>query len=156
MAVEVVAVAQAEKPELWSFLQDYIAEMTAFVDVPRIDGVYPYEFFDLYWKDPNRFPFWALVDGERGGFALVRFADEHRAMQMAEFYITPAHRRSGIGLDFAHQILRRYPGYWKIRQIATNAPAIAFWHRVVSPYGYSEERFVDREIPRVEQTLTVA
>ena len=37
----------------------------------------------------------------------------------------------------------------------TNLPAIAFWHRVEEPYGYSEMRFHDRGFDRVEQTLTV-
>jgi predicted acetyltransferase len=154
--VDVVSVLESEKAALWARLQDYIDEMGAYVPVERVNGAYEYGHFDDYWREAGRFPFWAITGGKRAGFALVRFANEYQAMQMAEFYIAPEHRRTGTGLDFARQLLRRYPGPWKIRQIASNTRAIAFWHRVVAPYGYSEQRFVDREIPRVEQSLTVA
>lgn len=96
-----------------------------------------------------------MVDGEHIGFALVRFAPEHDAMQMAEFFVLPSHRRGGSGSRFALGLLKRFPGPWKIRQIAANTGATAFWRRVAQPFGYTEDTFPQSGIDRIEQTLTV-
>jgi predicted acetyltransferase len=135
--------------------QIYAAELAPMVGVTPIDGIFPYPPFDEYWRDETRWPFWAVADGTRIGFALVRFASEHDAMQMAEFFILPAHRRGGGGLNFARGLLVRFPGPWKIRQILANTGATAFWRRVAEPHGYTEETFSKDGIDRIEQTLTV-
>lgn len=155
MPVDIVAVPRAEKADLWTMFQLYAAELAPMVNLQPVDGVYPYAYFDDYWRDDQRWPFWAMRDGQRMGFALVRFAPEHDAMQMAEFYIAPAYRRDGLGLAFAHGLLTMFPGPWKIRQILANTGATAFWRKVAQPYGYSEDRFSVDGIDRIEQTLTV-
>jgi predicted acetyltransferase len=125
------------------------------VNLQPVDGAFPYPYFDGYWRDETRWPFWAVMDGAHIGFALVRFAPELNAMQMAEFFILPAHRRGGSGLNFARSLLARFPGPWKIRQILANKGATAFWRRVAEPYGYMEESFSQNGVERIEQTLTV-
>jgi predicted acetyltransferase len=154
--VDIVAVPEAEKSDLWAMFQRYAAELAPHANAKPVDGVHPYAPFDLYWQEDRRWPFWAVVNGERAGFALVRFAAELDAMQMAEFYVVPACRRAGIGLGFARGLLLQYPGRWKIRQIATNKAAIAFWRKVVSGYAYTEASFPHKGIDRLEQTLVVA
>jgi predicted acetyltransferase len=94
-----------------------------------------------------------VVDGQRVGFALVRFEPQH--MRMAQFYIAPEHRRGKLGMNFARALLARHPGPWRIRQMAVNANAVAFWRRVVEPFDHSEVCFNDKGLDRVEQTLTV-
>ena len=74
-------------------------------------------------------------------------------MRVKEFYIPPEFRRGGIGKSFARQILAHYPGQWKIRQMAVNTGAVAFWHGVIEGIPFSEERFTDKGLERVEQTL---
>jgi len=155
MSPEIVAVPSSEKSDLWAMFQLYAAELAPMVNLQPVDGIFPYAYFDDYWQDDQRWPFWAMEDGARVGFALVRFAPEHDAMQMAEFFILPAHRRGGIGLNFAKGLLARFPGPWKIRQILANQAATAFWRRVVESYGYTEETFPLNGIDRIEQTLTV-
>ena len=155
MPVDIVAVPVSGKGDLWAMFQLYAAELAPLVNLQPTDGVYPYAYFDDYWRDDQRWPFWAMQDGERIGFALVRFAPEHEAMQMAEFYIAPAHRKEGLGFAFAQGLLKMFPGPWKIRQILANKGATAFWRKVAQPYGYTEERFAVSGIDRIEQTLTV-
>jgi predicted acetyltransferase len=155
MSPEIVAVPPSEKSELWAMFQTYAAELAPMVNLKPTDGVYPYAYFDDYWRDDQRWPFWAMENGKRIGFALVRFAPEHNAMQMAEFFVVPARRRDGTGSRFAQGLLQRFPGLWKIRQIGVNTGATAFWRRVAEPYGFTEEMFVVDDIDRVEQTLTV-
>ena len=71
MAVLVVPVPVSDKSLLWDELQEYIAELMEFGTHKPVDGVFEYPWFDLYWTEHNRFPFWAYVDGERVAFALV-------------------------------------------------------------------------------------
>lgn len=155
MLPEIVAVPLSEKADLWAMFQLYAGELAPLVNLKPIDGVYGYAHFDAYWQEDQRWPFWAMRNGERIGFALLRFAPEHDAMQVAEFFILPAHRRGGTGSWFAHGLLKRFPGPWKIRQIAANTGATAFWRRIAEPYGYTEETFAQDGIDRIEQTLAV-
>jgi predicted acetyltransferase len=155
MSPQIIAVPSSEKSDLWAMFQTYAAELAPMAGVTPVDGVIPYPYFDDYWQDETRWPFWAVLDGARIGFALVRFAPEDNAMQMAEFFILPAHRRGGSGLNFAHDLLARFPGPWKIRQIVANKGATAFWRRVAEPYSHTEETFPQNDIDRIEQTLTV-
>jgi len=155
MSPEIVAVPPSEKSDLGAMFQLYAAELAPLVNLQAVDGVFPYAYFDDYWQDDQRWPFWAMEKGTRIGFALVRFAPEHDAMQMAEFFILPAYRRGGAGSRFAKALLTRFPGSWKIRQILANKAATAFWRRVAEPYGYAEETFSVHDIDRIEQTLTV-
>jgi predicted acetyltransferase len=155
MPPAIVGVPLSEKPDLWAMFQLYAAELAPLVNLKPVNGVFPYAYFDRYWQDARRWPLWAMENGARIGFALVRFAPEHDAMQVAEFFILPAHRKGGNGARFAQGLLRRFPGPWKIRQIAANTGATAFWRKVAAPHGYTEETFRLDGIDRVEQTLVV-
>jgi predicted acetyltransferase len=155
MTPDIAAVPLAEKSDLWAMFQLYAAELTPMATGKPLTGDVSYPMFDLYWKGDQRWPFWAMRDGKRIGFALIRFAPEHDAMQVAEFYILPEHRRGGTGLAFARELMRRHPGPWRMRQMAVNTGAVAFWRKVAEPFGYEETRYTDKGIPRVEQTLVV-
>ena len=155
MHVEVAPIAAGDKPALWDMLQDYIAEMTAYVDIARVNGAFEYPGLDEYWTDANRWPFWAIVGGATAGFALLR-RDADGSMVMAEFYTQPRFRRSGVGLSFARQLLARFPATWILSEFATNAGAIAFWHRAIEGYAYTERSYVGGQgKERLEQRVNV-
>ncbi len=155
MRVEVAPITLADKPVLWNELQDYIAEMTAHVDIASVNGAFDYPGLETYWTDANRWPFWALADGERAGFALLR-RDADGAMVMAEFYTLPRFRRTGVGLSFARQLLTRFPATWVLSEFATNAGAIAFWRRAIEGYAYTERSYVGGQgKERLEQRVSV-
>ena len=154
--VEIAPVASADKAQLWPALQDYIAEMTAYVDVPRVDGAYEYPAFDSYWTDESRWPFWALKDGARAGFALLR-RDADGTMVMAEFTVLPRFRRSGAGLSFARQLLARFPATWILSEFAANTGAVAFWRRAIAGYPYTERSYLGGMGKlRIEQRVVVS
>ena len=71
MSVEIVPVRVGDKAELWTRMQAYMAELMQFGNFAPVDGVFQYPWFDLYWKEPGRHPFWALADENRAAFALV-------------------------------------------------------------------------------------
>ncbi|HTW36195.1 MAG TPA: GNAT family N-acetyltransferase [Rhizomicrobium sp.] len=153
MNVEPVSIG--EKLLLWDMLQTYIEELSVYAGVQRVNGVYEYKWFDAYWTDEHRWPFWAKEDGSRAGFALILRDVDANAMRVGEFYIRPEFRRSRMGEAFALALLARFPGPWKIRQMAANRPAVAFWRRTLARYDYTEANFVDRDLERFEQTLIV-
>ncbi len=153
MRVEVVPIPEADKALLWERMQAYIAELMSFGNFGPVNGVFAYEPFDLYWKEPNRFPFWAMADGERAAFALVLCEER---TEMAEFYSFPEFRRTGVALDFARQIIRRFPGSWEISQYRAHTVAVSFWHRVIAGYPFQERVYVGGQgKERLEQTFVV-
>jgi predicted acetyltransferase len=148
-----VLIPHDEKPAMWAMLQRYIVEMFAIMGQPHNGQDYPFPPFDSYWDEDGNWPFWAMVDRERAGFALI--SREAGWTRVKEFYITPEFRRGGLGLGFARALLAMHPGQWKIRQMAVNTAAVAFWHGVIGDIAFTEERFVDKGLDRIEQTFVV-
>jgi predicted acetyltransferase len=149
----IVAVPLSEKSDLWTMYQRYAHELAPMANIKPVNGEFPDPHFGDYWSREKHWPYWAVQGGQRVGFALVHYEPEH--MRMAQFYIAPEHRRGKLGLQFARGLLARHPGAWRIRQMATNPNAVAFWRRVVEPFGYTEAQFEDKGLGRVEQSLKV-
>lgn len=110
-------------------------------DLSQIDGhavnergEFEYGWFDHYWREPDRVPLLVRVDGEWAGFALVRLG---RPNQIAEFFVTRKHRRSGVGRAVAAKCFALWPGRWLIYQVPGNHVATAFW-RAVIPVPFEE------------------
>jgi predicted acetyltransferase len=94
-----------------------------------------------------------MVDGKRAAFALVH---REQRTEMAEFYSFPEFRRTGVALDFARQIIKRFPGPWEISQYRAHVAAVAFWHRVIEHYPFSERVYIGGQgKERLEQTFVV-
>jgi predicted acetyltransferase len=100
-----------------------------------------------WFGDPNSFPLIILRSSEPVGFALVvrAAASQYR---MAEFFITRAKRRLGIGATAVRLIFSRFAGRWEITEYLRNANAVSFWRRVVASYtsGNYRERIVNGEV----------
>jgi len=152
----IAPILEADRPFLWRQLQDYIRELSAFdPSVHAVDGVYHYPYLDSYWQDEDRWPFWVKAGDDIAGFALLRRTEEG-PMEVAEFYVLPAHRRSGIGLAFARDLIARYPGQWTISEYKASTGAIAFWRRVIEGRAYVEHDYVSENgNARLEQRFTV-
>lgn len=135
MAVEVVRARAKDRPVLWRLMQLYLHDFSRF-DHRAINerGEFEYRWFEHYWKESERIPLLVRVDGEWAGFALVRLG---RPNQIAEFFILPKHRRSGVGRKVAAECLARWPGRWLIHQVTGNDEAKAFW-RAVIPVPFQE------------------
>jgi predicted acetyltransferase len=126
-----------------------------------------------WFGDPNSFPLVILRSSEPVGFALVvrghpaggktgrvagtgpqvRGAIDYR---MAEFFITRAWRRLGIGATAVRLILSRFTGRWEITEYLRNTSAVTFWRRVVASYtrGNYRERIVNGEVRQTFETGT--
>jgi predicted acetyltransferase len=124
-----------------------------------LTNVYPFYLHDLsefdehYYTlndrglwEPDHLPSWLQDDTDhsliirqsetRVGFALVNHAPSVHMMpgfhfRLAEFFILKRYRRTGIGLRAAQALFDRFRGRWQLSILARNAPAIAFWRRVL-------------------------
>ena len=157
--VGIEQVTPRERVVLWRYLQFYIYDMSRFTGAQPVDGVFPYSHFDAYWGEgKQRSAWWAKVGGEIAGFALVRCDGREHHREVAEFFIVNRWRRRGIGLSFARQLLTRFPGPWRLHELANNQGAIAFWHRVLSgfaPYAEAPLTYPDG-LGRIEQCFVVS
>ncbi len=98
----------------------------------------------------GREAFLVRVDGKLAGFALIlgksRLTGEEGVRDLAELFVLRRFRRTGVGEKVARWLFDRYPSRWEVRQKQENAPAIAFWRRVIDRYTegrYDEETLDD-------------
>lgn len=137
--MELVAAKRSDAPTLDALLQEYLHEFSAFEDIPiGADGRYAYPYLAHYWTEPDRHSYLILVDDDVAGLALARVDknpdDGTEVMDMAEFFVVPAHRRKGIGETAARRLWALFPGPWQVRVLLANEPALAFWRQVVGSY----------------------
>jgi len=109
-----------------------------------------------WFGDPNTFPLVILKGKEPVGFARVLRGAPSASQppvdyRMAEFFVTRARRRLGIGQMAVQLILSRFAGRWEISEYLRNAAAVSFWRRVVASYtrGSYQERIVNGEVRQV-------
>jgi len=53
---------------------------------------------------------------------------------VSEFYVVPAARKRGVGEAAARRLFERWRGRWEVTEIPGNAPAIAFWRRIIGRF----------------------
>ena len=140
VAPVLVPIPESDRQELSNDLQNYIAELAPFDRSLPEQGPYEYPDFDKLWSDPGRSLFWAEVDGEIAGFAIVQV--ENGATDMEDFYIRPAYRRRGAGLEFARAVIARFPGPWTLTQYKAKADSIAFWRSVIGERPFTEKDYI--------------
>jgi predicted acetyltransferase len=156
-AVALERVPTEERAALRSMLDAYLISHADLVDPGRAYGdptVYAY--FDLYWVEPDRRPYWIVADGERAGFVLVNAYSPSglgTTQSIAEFCVTAHHRRRGLGAAAALAAFRRHPGQWELQVYRANLAGMAFWPRAIgaaAPSAWDRIEREDRVIHRFE------
>ncbi|MGC4013635.1 MAG: GNAT family N-acetyltransferase [Luteolibacter sp.] len=153
--LEIVAAAEADKPLLFRLLQLYQHDSSEFDDV-RCDssGLFPYPYFDLYWQEPDRYPFLFRHRGQVIGFALINaYSDLGNTgiRAIAEFFVLRSHQNKGIGRQASLKLLDMFPGRWEISQTYGNLPAQRFWENLVR--SLVGENFVKHDLPEVRKIV---
>ena len=151
--VEVEAAGPERRETIANLFQPYTHDFSDFwVGLPDGDlgedgrfEAYPY--LDSYWTEPDREPLLIRVDGKLAGFALIN-AFAHSGLpadfSMAEFFVARKHRRSGVGLAAASEIIRARPGQWDIAVVRKNLAAQPFWRRVAATVAVGPVDELDR------------
>ncbi|MCP1103890.1 GNAT family N-acetyltransferase [Serratia nevei] len=128
MPFSLVSASCAQRPLLAAMLSACLRELGA-------DEAYPY--LPLYWREAGRYPYLILSDRQTAGFALVRRLDS-ATVEMAEFYIKPEWRRTGMGQRAARALFAQHPGGWSLSVSPDNPRGLAFWRSVI-PAGATTE-----------------
>ncbi|MFD8495517.1 GNAT family N-acetyltransferase [Amycolatopsis sp. NPDC059657] len=131
MAVELVAVDEADKSVLERVLQFYLydfAEIRGEALTPH--GTYTYRYLDGYFTDEDREAWFIKAGGELAGFAFVR-GDLPEDWNVGEFFVLRKFRRQGVASEAARLLFTGHPGEWTLSFDHDNAPAAAFWPGIV-------------------------
>lgn len=132
--VRLRAIPAERKEALRPMLDSYLQELSQYEGAlkPGPEGSLEYPWFEHYWTEPGRTPY-EIVSGETvAGFCLLR--DTGTFWQIAEFYILPEHRRSGIG-TVAVELVKEHcrgtsgHGFIEAMVLTENAGSVAFWER---------------------------
>jgi predicted acetyltransferase len=154
MKIEVTQATFQEKAILRNLMQLYLYDFSE-MDGNSVgdSGLFDYRYLDLYWTEPDRYPFLVRVDGQLAGFALLRrgtYFSEQEAlrqtvMMVSEFFVMRKFRRLDVGSQVARLIFDRFPGRWEIAQKPENKIGKAFWRALIAGYtkGDYREVFLD-------------
>ena len=136
MTVTLRPVSLGDKPALRTMFDAYLIELAAMVDPRRLQGdPAAYGYFDAYWQEAARRPFWILDDGARAGFLLINthspsgLGCDHA---IAEFCIAPDRRRAGLGMAAAKAAFGLAAGWWELQVYRANPAGLAFWPRAIA------------------------
>ena len=135
MQLELVPVRAEEKEILRNLMEKYDYEFSQYDDRDvNMLGLYGYDYFDCYWTEDTRHPFFIKADGKLAGFVMVgnfmEFFPEAKH-SMAEFFVLYKYRRCGVGTFAATEVFRRFPGLWELRCHPKNTTSVFFWDKVI-------------------------
>jgi predicted acetyltransferase len=131
----------AEKPNVREMLSVYLRELGQYGDVD-----YEYRFLDSYWIDPDRWPYIILVGERTAGFALINTwspSGKGTDFAVAEFYVLPEFRGSGVGRQAFSSLLSDRPGMWEFSVMSKNEAGKAFWERALEKAAVSKIERID-------------
>ncbi len=145
-----------KKNLLDKLLQLYLHDFSSFSSV-EIDaqGKFSYPYLNHYWQEPDRYPFFILVEDKVAGFVLVR--DEvdpgngDRCHDVSEFFVLRQYRRDGIGSRAAIILWEMFPGSWQVRVMKTNVAAYHFWQKLIN--NYSDTNFEEIDSTGKSETI---
>lgn len=122
-------VSEDKKEEMRCYLNDYLIELSQFDNNISFDGDKPiYKWFDFYWNDKGRYPYYFYIDNEVAGISFVREVSEEK-YEIAEFYVLPKFRGGGNALWFAGEIANKFVGEIDFSTRHKNIRAIKFWNK---------------------------
>ncbi len=151
MRIELFEARREDEPTLANLLQLYLHDFTDWAEWDvEADGRYDTFDLDECWDNPARHPYFIVVEGHLGGFAIVdrgsAVSDDADVWDMAEFFVMRKYRRRGVGGEIARRLFALYPGRWEVRQMAGNVSAQAFWRRTIA--AWTDGRYDEATPPR--------
>lgn len=145
LAIAVRRAAGADRAALGRMLELYQHDLSDIWDQDLdAEGCYGYGLARFFAGDEAA-AYIATANGHLAGFALVDRATKVAAggHWMDQFFVLKKYRRAGVGSALAVAVFDARPGAWEVGQMPANAPARAFWHRLIGTYTggrYTEHR----------------
>lgn len=143
--IQIVPLSKME--EMRKYFYEYLVELSEFDPDIKFDekGVPIYKWYDCYWDDKDRFPFYLVVDNTIAGLAMIRELD-NMLYDIAEFYVCPEFRKDGNAIWFATELTNLFEGEFVFSTRFTNPRAIRFWDKFAKLFESNE--YSDDEIWR--------
>jgi predicted acetyltransferase len=144
-AVELTPAGPAEAPVISRLIQLYAYDFSDILDLDvGDDGLFAQKRPDAFWLDPRYRSFLIRAGGRLAGFVIVDSVSRltgQPVWDMAEFFVLRRHRLAGVGARAAVAAFDAFRGTWEVREVARNAPAQAFWRKVIA--RYTGGRFIE-------------
>lgn len=127
-------------PLLGNLLELYIHDLSEIFPVELgPEGRFGYERLPLYWAEPARRLAFLIRCGSRvAGFVLATrgspATDDPSDLDVAEFFVLRAHRRSGVGRRAAFVLWNEVRGRWVVRVSEANRAGLPFWEETIRAY----------------------
>jgi predicted acetyltransferase len=157
--IELVPATAPDKPLLLNLNEYYVYDFSELLGIDvGTDGRFGGQRLERHFDDPLCHPFFIRVVGQLAGFALhegrSRLTGAPGINDVADFFVMRKFRKSGVGGEAACALFDRFAGPWEVRQVPANAPATAFWRKVIARYtggAYSESRWDDARFRGIVQ-----
>ncbi len=133
-------ISKSESSLARQMLNEYLLELAEFDDTITFDekGTPIYKWFDNYFIDKDRFPFFLIVDGAIAGLCLIRELDLNH-YDFAEFYVCKEFRKDDNALWFASQIESLFNGKFTFSTRLNNVRAVKFWTKFSKTFDDRKE-----------------
>ena len=135
--IQIVPLSKME--EMRKYFYEYLLELSEFDPDIKFDekGTPIYNWYECYWKDKERYPFYLIIDNEIAGIAMIRELD-NMLYDIAEFYVCPKFRKDGNAIWFALQLTELFDGQFVFSTRFTNPRAIKFWAKFAKSFECNE------------------
>ena len=136
-------------------LNDYLKELSQYDNTIKFDkNNNPiYQWFECYWDEYGRYPFYFFVNDKIAGFSLVRQIS-HNELEIAEFYVLPEYRRDNNAMWFAQSKVDLFYGQFDFSTTKNNIVAVKFWNKFAQQFiGYSYWETNNRKNLRCNWTI---
>lgn len=135
--IQIVPLSKME--EMRKIFYTYLTELSEFDSEIKFDekGVPIYKWFDCYWEDKTRYPFYFIIENKIAGIAMIRELDS-MIYEISEFYVSPEYRKDGNAIWFATEITNLFDGQFVFSTRFTNPRAIRFWDKFAKLFDSNE------------------
>lgn len=145
-SLEVLPLGDGDEARLANLWQLYRHDLSAFRDAwPDADGRFKeHEMRSFLGGAPDRVGYLLGRHDLSAGFALVSGVGAG-PRHMDAFFVVRRARRLGVSRRLALDVLRRYPGEWRIGFQEENPTAARFWRRIADEVG--ADRWHEEAVP---------
>ena len=143
-------ITKEEKQKAYNLNQKYLYEMTNFYDNDFDElGNIDYGYFDLYFTDKDRLPYFIYNDNELVGFIFLNkysHLDKELTWSIAEATIFPKYRRNNYMTKAVELILKDNPGIYEVKYNTKNQKASNLWNKITNRFPNKHYKISDDEI----------
>lgn len=129
-------IPKSNKENLRKYFNDYLIELSEFDPHIKFDpnGTPIYKWFDCYFTDYGRYPFYLIIDGKMAGFCMIREVDNNH-YEIGEFCVLKEFRGNDNALWFAKECTDLFDGKIDFSTRHSNIRAIKFWTKFAKLYN---------------------